>query len=328
MSKIERKIKCLILGANGFVGANLCKGLLDSGYSVRTFSRQKFVSEWILDKSHLDEFIGDFQNVSELKNALKGVDVVFHLVSSTLPQSSNENPVYDVVSNVGGTVALLEAMRATGVRKILFVSSGGTVYGPTNSELINENMPTNPICSYGVGKVAIENYLYMYKELYGIDYFIFRLSNPYGPRRKFDKPQGAINSFLTNALLGNTIEIWGDGSVIRDYIYIDDVISACILTLSITKWEGVTLNIGSGKGTSLIDIISTIEGALGSSVTCDFQPSRCFDVPVNVLDIKQAENVLNWSPTTSLLKGIEYTKEWLFNELFPKKEVHVGSIKK
>lgn len=315
MNGNEKIMKCLILGANGFVGMNLCKGLLANRYSVRTFSRHAFNPDFTLEGSKIEEYVGDFLNVGDLRLALKGVDVVFHLISTTLPKSSNDDPVYDVVSNVGGTVKLLELMREAEVSKILFFSSGGTVYGDTGADKIHEDAPTNPICSYGVGKVAIEKYLFMYKELYGIDYINIRLSNPYGVLRKIDKPQGAINSFLTKALCGNTIEIWGDGSVIRDYIYIDDVVAACILALGLDKWNGETLNIGSGQGASLLGIISIIEKITGNSIACDFQPSRCFDVPVNVLDITKAFEVLNWQPKVSLQEGIGRTRDWLVRNL-------------
>lgn len=311
MSEAETKLNCLVLGANGFLGANLCGGLLNSGHRVRTFSRQPFRADLVQESSALENYVGDFCDVEDLRRALKGVDIVFHLISTTLPQSSNKDPVFDVGSNVGGTVALLEAMRETGVNKILFVSSGGTVYGATDSAVIHEDMPTNPICSYGIGKIAIEKYLFMYRELYGFEYFVFRLSNPYGVGRKMGKPQGAINSFLANALLGNTIEIWGDGSVVRDYIYIDDVITACVLALSIDEWQGEILNIGSGCGASLIEIIDSINEVTGSPVQCDFKPSRSFDVSVNVLNIAKAKEILNWQPQVSLPRGIEMTRKWL-----------------
>lgn len=315
MSAAEKKLNCLVLGANGFLGANLCKGLLSSGHRVRTFSRQPFRADLVTEGPALEHYVGDFCDRADLKRALEGVDIVFHLISTTLPQSSNKDPVFDVESNIGGTVALLEAMRESDVNKILFVSSGGTVYGATDSAAIHEGMPTNPICSYGIGKIAIEKYLFMYQELYGLEYFVFRLSNPYGIGRKMGKQQGAINSFLANALQGNAIEVWGDGSVIRDYIYIDDVVDACVRVVSVKKWSGEVLNIGSGQGASLIDIVTVIGEVIGMEVKCSFQASRSFDVPVNVLDITRAGRVLSWSPKVSLSQGVEITRQWLIATL-------------
>jgi UDP-glucose 4-epimerase len=308
----NKELKCLVLGANGFVGGNLCQGLLAAGYHVRAFSRQLLNADWLIDESDkFENVIGEFGNTEDLRVALNDIDVVFHLISSTLPQSSNNDPVFDVTSNVGGTVKLLELMREANVNKILFISSGGTVYGKVDSATIKESDPTKPICSYGVSKVGIENYLYMYQELYGLEYFVFRLSNPYGVGRKIGKPQGVINSFLASCLSNKTIEIWGDGSVVRDYIYIDDVIEACIKTLSFAYWKGDVLNIGSGQGASLKDILAVIEVTAGRQIDLRFKKSRNFDVPFNVLDITNARQVLGWQPKISLADGVLRTKNWL-----------------
>jgi UDP-glucose 4-epimerase len=312
MTTESAETKCLVLGANGFVGGNLCKGLLAVGYKVRAFSRQLLDADWSIGESdNFENIIGDFGNAEDLRVALSGVDVVFHLISSTLPQSSNNDPVFDVTSNVGGTVKLLELMKESNVNKILFVSSGGTVYGKVDSVSISESEPTKPICSYGVSKVAIENYLYMYRELYGLEYFVFRLSNPFGIGRKIGKPQGVINSFLASCLSHKTIEIWGDGSVVRDYIYIDDVVAACIKALNLDEWKGDILNIGSGEGASLKDILAVIETAAGQQTDLQYKNSRNFDVPFNVLDISHAKQILDWAPKTSLSDGVLKTKEWL-----------------
>ena len=311
MNVNSSKLKCLVLGANGFIGSNLCQGLLNSGYSVRAFSRKASDSTLNLDHCELECFEGDFCKQADLEDALFGVDVVFHLVSCTLPKNSNDDPVYDVVSNVGGTLRLLEAMRKVGVKKLLFVSSGGTVYGSKSSSLIDESMPTHPICSYGVGKLAIENYLFMYRELYSFECMIFRLSNPYGVGRKLGRPQGAVNSFIASALSGKTIEIWGDGSVVRDYIYIDDVTNAFLCALNLNNWNGEVLNIGAGLGASLLDVVEKIETLIDSKVPVDFRAARAFDVPVNVLNIAKAKEILNWQPTVPLPGGIQMTKNWL-----------------
>jgi UDP-glucose 4-epimerase len=151
----------------------------------------------------------------------------------------------------------------------------------------------------------------MYRELYGLEYFVFRLSNPFGIGRKIGKPQGVINSFLVSYLSHKTIEIWGDGSVVRDYIYIDDVVAAFMKALNLDEWKGDILNIGSGEGASIKDILAIIEKATGHQTDLQYKNSRNFDVPFSVLDISHAKQILNWTPKTTLLNGVVKTKEWL-----------------
>jgi UDP-glucose 4-epimerase len=314
MNTDKSKVRCLVLGANGFVGVNLCKELLAQGYKVRAFSTRVFSSDLLEKGMEIESFVGNFSNKQDLTEALAGVDVVYHLVSTTLPKSSNDDPVFDVTSNVGGTVALLEAMRLVGVKKIVFLSSGGTVYGNTDVIPIKEDSSMRPICSYGIGKVAIEHYLFMYDQLYGLEYMVLRLSNPYGVGRKAGRPQGAINSFLNAALNKQTIEIWGDGTIVRDYIYIDDVVDACLKVLSCEGWNEV-LNIASGKGLSLLEVIAVMEDVLGFKVNYSLLPNRSFDVPTNILDISKAREFLGWTPKVGIHQGIEKTKAWVMDQL-------------
>ena len=171
---------------------------------------------------------GDFSSTHDVSDAISGVDIVLHLVSTTLPKSSNDDPIYDVQSNVVATLQMLNAMVAHNVRKIVFISSGGTVYGNPMYLPIDEKHPTDPLVSYGITKLAIEKYLQMYSHLYGIRAITLRVANPYGERQRIETAQGAVGVFLHHALKGLPIEIWGDGSVTRDYIHVSDVAEAFV----------------------------------------------------------------------------------------------------
>ena len=241
---------------------------------------------------------------------MSGCDVIFHLISTTLPRSSNENPIYDVETNVVGTLHLLEVAKKNAIKKLIFVSSGGTVYGIPQEVPIKESHPTEPICSYGIGKLAIEKYLNLFHLLHGLDYCVLRLANPFGERQRVAAEQGAVTVFLDKALRNEEIAIWGDGSVVRDYFYVGDAVSAMTKALAYKGSSGV-FNIGSGTGQSLYQILDAIEALLGKPIRNTFFPARGFDVPVSVLDISRAAELLDWHPETTFTEGLSRTSRWL-----------------
>jgi len=304
-------MKCLILGGAGFIGSHLAQGLLAEGHEVRIFDRPNLIlpSELRSDP-RIEWFEGDFLNQDDLAQVVPGCEVIFHLVSATLPKSSNDNPVYDVQSNVIGTLRLLELARLHGIRRVIFASSGGTVYGLPRSLPVKETHATEPLVSYGITKLAIEKYLHMYRVLYGMDYCVLRIANPFGERQRVSAAQGAVAVFLHRALQGETIHIWGDGSVTRDYIYIKDVVDAFIKAMSFTGEQRV-FNIGSGQGLSLNDILAAIEKLLGKSVARTYESGRKFDVPVNVLDVTRAREHLGWQPAVRFEDGLSSTLAWM-----------------
>lgn len=310
-------MKCLILGGGGFLGSHLCEALLAQGYAVRIFDRPNLLRFKPFHYTDALEWVeGDFVNREHVAQAVSGCDVIFHLISTTLPRSSNENPAYDVETNVIGTLHLLESAQKSKIKKIIFVSSGGTVYGIPHEIPIRELHPTEPICSYGIVKLAIEKYLNLFHLLHGMEYCVLRLANPFGERQRVAAAQGAVAVFLHKALRNEVIEIWGDGSVVRDYFYVNDAVSAMTKALIYQGSSGV-FNIGSGVGQSLNEILTSIETLLGSSVKRIYLPARTFDVPVSVLDISKAAELLNWSPQTSFAEGLSRTSKWLRgNEIF------------
>lgn len=304
-------MKCLILGGGGFLGSHLCDALLSQGHFVRILDRPNLSRFRSIDnEGHLEWLEGDFINQDCVSRAVAGCDVVYHLVSTTLPRSSNENPVYDVETNVVGTLHMLDAARKNGVRKIIFVSSGGTVYGVPQAVPVKESHPTEPICSYGIGKLAIEKYLNLFNRLYGIDYCVLRLANPFGERQRIAAEQGAVAVFLDKALRNEEITIWGDGSVVRDYFYVGDAVTAMTKAIAYTGPSGL-FNIGSGAGQSVNQILDAIETLLGTPVKRTYLPARGFDVPINVLDISKAAEFLDWRPKTTFADGLSRTARWL-----------------
>jgi UDP-glucose 4-epimerase len=301
-------MKCLVLGGLGFIGKHVCHRLVAGGYAVRIFDRAP--SDLAAIPAGCDFFAGDFNNPDDILNAIVGCDYIFHLISTTQPKSSNVNMVFDVESNVISTLRLLNIAVDSNIKKIVFASSGGTVYGIPKSIPISETHELNPISSYGICKIAIEKYLYLFSELSGLDFCVLRLSNPYG---EFQSPlgsQGALTVFAFNAIHDREISIWGDGSVVRDYIYVEDVAEAFFSALDYQGRSRV-FNIGSGIGHSLNDLIYSIEAELGRSVKRRFYPARDFDVPSNVLDVSDSLNNLNWKPNTDLRTGLAKTINWL-----------------
>lgn len=304
--------KCfLIVGGAGFIGSHLCDALLSEGHSVRVFDRLGIPPyRQFNDQESIEWLQGDFTSAAEIEHAIAGCHVVFHLVSTTLPKSSNDDPIYDVESNVVGTLRLLEAARRASVEKVVFVSSGGTVYGIPKCVPIPETHPTEPVSSYGIGKLTIEKYLHLYHLLHGLDYTILRLANPFGERQRANAAQGAVAVFMSRAIHNQPIEIWGDGSVVRDYIYIADVVDA-LLKAACYRGDQHLFNIGSGQGKSLNQILDAIESLTQSPVARTYFPGRAFDVPTNVLDITHAKEHLNWSPKVSFDDGLEFALRWL-----------------
>jgi len=304
---------CLILGGQGFIGSHLADALLEQGSTVKSFDRPQIKSvKGISERSGEMTLIeGDLLSARDIDCALEGVDVCYHLISTTLPGTSNLDPAYDVETNVVGTIRLLDAALRNRVKKIVFTSSGGTVYGIPKSSPISEDHPTEPVCSYGISKLAIEKYLDLYHRLHGLNYSILRLANPYGERQRTEASQGAVAVFLGKALRNQTIDIWGDGSVVRDYFHISDAVNA--LSVSAQTTTSGICNIGSGKGVSINELISVIKDVIGRAVTVNYLPGRGFDVPINVLDIRRAKLLLDWSPKISLNAGIRRTIAWMSN---------------
>ncbi len=301
-----------LVGASGFIGSHLVDALLQIGCNVSALSRH--MPGLISPASQLNPLLQchsfDIRDEEKLDSFICGSDIVIHLASSSLPHNSNKFPHDDVNSNLIGSLNLLEAVRKNHVSKFIFLSSGGTVYGQPFHVPISENHPTDPICSYGITKLAIEKYTTLYSNLYNFKSVILRLANPFGERQRLNSSQGVIPVFLNKAMQNIPLEIWGDGSVVRDFLYVSDAIRAILLACN---YEGnhSLFNIGSGEGLSINDLIKLIENLLGRDIKVIYKDSRSCDVPTNVLSIERAKNHLLWSPEVTPSNGLKLLYQYL-----------------
>jgi len=298
----------LVLGGNGFIGSHLVDKLLAEGHKVRVFD--KYEEHYRKPIAGGDYCYGDFGNRGLLADALNGIDIVFHLISTTLPETSNDDPVFDVQSNVVETLFLLEQCVTKKIQKVVFISSGGTVYGIPVELPVHEDNPTSPECSYGITKLVIEKYLALFKLLHGANYVIVRPSNSYGDRQNPNSIQGAIPVFLNKVAKGESIEIWGDGEVVRDYIFIDDLVEGIYKAATVNAQSRI-FNLGSSTGHSLNHIVKIIRRITEREVKVEYKAKRAFDIPKIYLDISRAREELSWAPVTSLESGIEKTWEFI-----------------
>ena len=309
-------MKILLLGAAGFIGTNLTIELAKKTEDEITLvdrSKAFFKPIVSMDLKNVHILEADLTVDMDFDSILKDQEVVYHLVSTTVPTTSNQHISQELVSNVIFSANLFEACIRCGVKKVVFVSSGGTVYGKKVDCPLKEKTATNPISSYGVQKITIEKLLYLYRYMYGLDYRIIRLANPYGPYQRPNGVLGAVTTFTYKALKGDEITVYGDGSVVRDFIYIDDAIRA-IMKIVNGENKHRTFNLGCGYGTSIKQVLETIEKALGIKLNVSYLEGRKVDVPVNYLDISRYEKYYGALNPISLEDGIRKTADFMKKE--------------
>lgn len=309
--EIERNETIVVLGGLGFMGSHVCRQLLKRGLRVRVFDRPSAPRTLVTDiADQIDIVEGDISQPDDVLSAIGNCKVVINLVHTTVPGSSMTDPGYDIVSNVAGAAGWLGQLGKTNVRRILYVSSGGTVYGIPETIPITEDHPTNPICSYGITKLAIEKYTAMFADMFGISYCVLRPSNVYGPGQQLHVGQGVIGVLTSRVLNHQPLEIWGTGSNLRDYLFIDDLIRALIELVSYGGPVRV-FNVSSGLGHSVLDIVSILQKQLGSLPQVIHNPERGFDAPINILDSSRVKGEIGWQPTVALEDGVMSTVRWL-----------------
>lgn len=247
---------------------------------------------------------GDLLDPGFCYQALDGCSEVVHCIGPLIPFASNADPILDWHQQVEPTMVLLRVMREATPRRLLFISSGGTVYGPNCQTPTPESAICRPISAYGIHKLAIENFLFLEHHLHGLDYVVARIANPYGGRQRRNALQGAPTVFLSKVLKGEFIDLWGAGEIKRDFIHISDVSMALIRMLDY-KGSFRVFNIGSSYSFTISHLIERIEVLSGRKALIKTLPSRPFDVPVNQLDISLARSELGWSPKLKLDGGIE-----------------------
>jgi len=291
-------MKILVLGGYGFIGSHICERLKNNGHEVIAYSRNKHI-----DLPGIDWFKGDFLDKGKLSEALVGIHTVVHCISTTVPLTSSKDPIYDAETNLLGTMHLTKLMQQSETKRLIYLSSGGTVYGNHQNSLINEDTPLNPVSSYGAIKVAIEKYLNVLQHSNILNCTIFRPSNPYGERQSKNGVQGLISTLIGNHLKGKPTTIFGDGSSIRDYIYVKDL--ADVVAKSVEKPDvNNTFNASYGEGFSINEIVNCINGMIDKPLDLNFQKSRQFDVKSVVLDSSLARNTFQWKPDTTLESGV------------------------
>jgi len=302
-------MRALVLGGSGFLGSHIVDRFLREKHEVTVYDL--YPERFRRSPKGIEFVTGDFGNVGALDELIATrFDAVIHCVSTTTPKSSNESPEFDIQSNVIGTLNLLDICARHNYGKLVFLSSGGTVYGDIGDlELVDESHSVRPMCSYGVSKLAIEHYLEVYKHLRGLNYVALRLSNPYGERQSPLRALGALTVFLHRTLKNQSVEVWGDGSVTRDFIYVGDVADAVYLA-TVNPISG-TFNVGTGVGLSLRDILHHITRVVGIEPSVTWLASRSFDVPKIVLDATKLRRATEWKNVTKLEDGISITADWL-----------------
>ena len=310
---MEEKVNIILFGASGFIGNNLTVELSKNKDNILTLvdAKKEYFSDILRYK--LDNIIikeGTFNEKSDFDSLLRGQDIVYHLVSTTVPATSNQCIAQELMANVITTVYLLDACVRCNIKKIIFFSSGGTIYGKDVCCPIKEEAPSYPINSYGLQKISIEKLFYLYHYMYGLDYRIIRLSNPYGPFQRPNGILGAVSTFTYKALKGEEITVYGDGTVIRDFIYIDDAIRAVIKIAEGSKAYRI-FNVGCGYGTSIKTVLDIICSTLKKDLKISYKQERKMDVPENYLDITRYEKCYGKMEAISLKEGIGKTAAFM-----------------
>lgn len=300
----------IILGGNGFIGSHIVDLLLTEGHSVTVLDTG--VEKYRKPLPSVEYVHGSISDVDLLMKVFSGKEVLIHCVSTTVPFTSNHNIEFDINSNLISAVNIFDVAIRKGVKRIVYLSSGGAVYGSPSFIPITETHPTEPISSYGITKLAIEKYLHYFALNFGIEYNIIRPSNPYGPRQNPFGNQGIISVFLGKVLKGENLEVWGDPTISKDYLYITDLASA-IYKSSITDTTGAVFNVGGGHHTSIQEIISVIAEITGRDINVNFTKGHAFDVKQVCLDISRAKDCLDFQPSVDLRTGVHLTWEFVRN---------------
>jgi UDP-glucose 4-epimerase len=298
----------LIIGGNGFIGSHLIDCLLKNKHNVRVFDMNH--EKYRKPIKSVDYRISNLGNIPDLWEALFDIDIVVHLACTSVPSTSNIDILSDIDGNLTTTINILKLIVRQGIKKFIFFSSGGAVYGHTGDIPIHENHPLNPISSYAIVKSTIEHYINLFHIQHNLDFLIIRPSNPFGPRQGHYNAQGVISTFLKKAFFNEPLSIFGDGNSKKDYIYIDDFINL-FYDLIQHNASGV-FNIGSGYGTSLNQIVDLIETITKQKQRINYFDAKTYDVNNFVLDNTKLKEFLKiGSFNLSLKHGIESTWNWM-----------------
>ena len=309
-------MRALVTGGAGFIGSTLVDRLLAEGHEVTVvddLSRGRLEN---LDSARAAGARFGFHELDVNDPAIEEVvagarpEVVFHLAAQIDVRLSVEDPVHDAQVNVVGTVRLAEAARRAGARRIVFTSSGGSIYGPVTDLPVAESRPVDPLSPYAAGKVAGEIYLEMYSRLYGLEWAGVAPANVYGPRQDPHGEAGVVAIFSQRLLSGAPTRVFGDGGNTRDYVYVDDVVEAFVRAGTVAAAAGLRFNVGTGVETSDRELHSLVAGAVGAPDDPEYAPARLGDVARSALDAGRAGEVRGWSPQVPIADGVARTVDY------------------
>lgn len=271
MVRMLPKGRCLVVGANGFLGSHLVDGLAQNGYRVVAFDRYSSAPKFAEHQS-VEILKGDILSEPDLISTLEGVDYVFYSFSATTPFTSEDDPYSDIELNLKHCVSFFGSCVEKGVKKIVYLSSGGAIYGPTaEQKAAKETDLPLPVSPYGICKLATEHYLAYFLKKFGLPYLIFRVANPYGPRQVLKHSQGVIPAFIEKIQNNEQITVFGDGSSSRDYIFIGDAVDMMLKAFESEPRYNL-YNIGSGRQTTLNEIIESLKRHMDRDFEVAFKP--------------------------------------------------------
>ena len=283
------------------MGRSLCKRL---GNYYHIVAYDKYFPDDMLKLENIEFVHGDFVSEQNFGNLLHNIDIVIHLISTTLPVEGTTNILREIDENIKPTACLLEAISSSGIERLVYSSSGEAVYGDTNNLINTVDSPHNPRSTYGLQKSIIEKIIIFYSQKIGFRTAIMRITNPYGIGQDPHKPQGVIPILIRKLYLRQPIDIYGDKNT-RDYLFMGDLINAFKSALNYKGNQSI-FNIGSGKNTTILEIIASIERISGKQfVGINYLPSRSCDVSHTILDVEESWTELGWKPSVSLDDGIK-----------------------
>jgi UDP-glucose 4-epimerase len=302
-------LRILVTGGAGFIGSHVVDRFVELGHDVAVFDNlSSGKREFVNAKARL--IVGDLIDPASVESCIADFkpDLVDHHAAQIDVRHSVDDPIFDARTNILGALALLQSCTRHGVKKFVYASTGGALYGEGRTLPATENHPVNPESPYGVSKHTLEHYLYLWKLLHGLDYTVLRYPNVYGPRQNPHGEAGVNAIFIGLMLAGKRPRIFGTGDQVRDYLYVGDVVEANVLALS--KASGEMLNIGTGVGTSVNDIVRELNAILGTKIESIYEAPRAGEVQRIYLDASKALKVMGWKPRVSFRDGLTKTVDW------------------
>lgn len=302
-------MKILVTGGAGFIGSNLVERLVDEGHQVSVIDDLSSGKERNLPLEKINFYQIDIRS-SEIGNVFQKErpEVLFHLAAQIDVRISVKDPILDADINILGTLNLLQNCVKYDLRKFIFASSGGCIYGEAKDLPISESHPLQPDSPYGISKVIINDYLRYYHHLFGLEYTILALGNVYGEKQDPNGEAGVVAIFAGQLLKNEKPTIYGDGNQLRDYIYVGDVVD--VFTMVIKQADEKIYNIGTGIGSSVNKLFEEMADIIKYNGKPEYAPPRAGEIEKTFLDISKAKKELDWSPKYDLSSGLKKTIEW------------------